>query len=305
MLIPAFVNPAAGSAKTAIAALRKAGGFDLQLVDPRRLQTAVRQAVARGAPRVLVAGGDGTVATAAAVLAGTDTALAVLPGGTLNHFARDYGIPTDPEAAVLVAATRAIGAVDIGYVNGRPFINTSSVGAYVRFVYLRDRIEPLVGYHLASLLAGIRALASLRRLPIVVDVAGETRVYQAPLLFVGVGERLLTPAGRGARVPGGARQLHLVVPRGRQQARRFTRAYARRGRQLVQPAAAGEFGLDALLADRFRVELPGRREAGMAVDGEICRLAMPLDYRLERDALRVVGLGAAEGLGTAREAATR
>ena len=132
--IPVFVNPAAGSAKAALAALDAHSGFDVRLTPPERLAVALRRAVSAGEPRVLVAGGDGTIASAAAILTGSDTALAVLPGGTLNHFARNYGIPTDLEDALKVATGGRETRVDVGYVNERLFFNTSSVGAYVRFV---------------------------------------------------------------------------------------------------------------------------------------------------------------------------
>lgn len=291
MAIPAFVNPRAGSARGALDALKRAGGFEERLVLPPKLFEAIQQAAAGGAERVLVAGGDGTIATAAAALTGSSTALAILPGGTLNHFARDYGIPTEPDEALQVAAAAAVGTVDLGYVNDRPFINTSSLGAYVHFVHLRDRLEPVLGYRFASVLAGLRTLASLRRLPFVVNTAGALQLSEAPLLFVGVGERMLTPVGRGARKPDGARTLEIVIPHGRRQTRRFTRAYARGGRLQEVPPLPGEFGLDTMMADRFRVELPGRIMASVAVDGEIRRMRIPLDYRIERDALRVVGVG--------------
>jgi diacylglycerol kinase family enzyme len=287
--IPAFVNPASGSASAATQALRAAHGFDVQYVRGKRLREAVHDAVRRGAERVLVAGGDGTLAAAASVLVRTPTALAVLPSGTLNHFARDHAIPTDAGAALELAAGGAVQSVDVGYVNDCAFINTSSVGAYVRFVYLRDRIEPYLGYRAATVVAGIRTLASLRRVPLRLDVGGEMRAYEAPLLFVSVGERDLRPAHLGTRSPEGARTLQIVVPRGHRQARRFSRAYARAGRLHAPASVTEEFGLDTVLTDRFRVELPGRADAGIAVDGEVRRMAVPLEYRLERGALRVVG----------------
>ncbi len=58
-----------------------------------------------GARRVLVSGGDGTVASAAAVACETEMELAALPGGTLNHFAKDHGIPTELAEALELAAT--------------------------------------------------------------------------------------------------------------------------------------------------------------------------------------------------------
>ena len=132
--IPALVNPAAGTADAARDALSASDSFVVREVEPARLENAVRDVVGRGAPRVLVAGGDGTIAVAASVLFESNTELAILPGGTLNHFASDLGISTDPATALELAATGTCRNVDVGMVNGRLFLNTSSVGAYVHFV---------------------------------------------------------------------------------------------------------------------------------------------------------------------------
>jgi len=246
---------------------------------------ALRQAVSAGAPRVLVAGGDGTISSAAAVLAHTSTALAVLPGGTLNHFARDHGISTDLDQALQLAEHGRVSGVDVGYVNDQLFLNTSSVGAYVRFVETRDRLEGHLGYWAASVIAGIRILRGVRQTRVTLEVEGEERVYQARLVLVAVGERILLPPklGRPAGKPGGA--LHVVVPRGRRQARRFARAFARTDRGLS--VAARPLGLDTALVARLRLDLP-MPTVKVATDGEIRRQRTPLEYRLEREALKVV-----------------
>jgi diacylglycerol kinase family enzyme len=103
-LTPAFVNPKAGSARRALEALTQIGGFDVRQVSAEDLRGALQREIVENTPRVLVAGGDGTLALAAAALAGTSVALAVLPGGTLNHFARDHGIPPGPAEALALAA---------------------------------------------------------------------------------------------------------------------------------------------------------------------------------------------------------
>src|SRR5688500_374492 len=105
-LIPAFVNASAGSAPAAREAIAADPRFELRETTPQALPDALRAEVARGTPRVVVAGGDGTIALAARALAGSRTALAVLPGGTLNHFARDLGLPPDDAAACLECAVR-------------------------------------------------------------------------------------------------------------------------------------------------------------------------------------------------------
>jgi len=285
MAIPAFVNPEAGSARKALEVLERAGGFSVQLTPPQELSRRLAAAIAAGAERVLVAGGDGTVEAAAATLVGTPTALAILPGGTFNHFARDQGIPTDPDEALVVAREGAVATVDVGYVNDRLFINTGSVGAYVRFVRTRDRIERRFGYWFASLLAGAQVLVKLRLIPVRLEVEGTVKHYRTPLVFVGVGERNLTIPHLGQRVPNGARGLHVVLVRGRRQARRFARAYGRLTRGL--PVKDKPIGLDTALVKQFRLDLPGRR-VKVATDGEIAPANTPLAYRHELDVLRIV-----------------
>jgi len=283
--IPALVNPGASRARPALEALSGAPGFELRQLAPPHLTAALREAVSRAVPRVLVAGGDGTVALAASVLADTPVALAILPAGTLNHFARDHQLPLDPGEALRVAREGTVRAVDVGYVNRELFVNTSSVGVYVRFVRTRDQLEPLCGYWLASLLAGLRIIGTMRRIRVALHVAGRAETYTAPLVFVGVGQRKLALPGLGVLVPDGEPALHVVVPRGRRQARHFTRAYA--GTRHRVGSESRSFGLDSALVDRLRVDLPVR-SASVALDGEIRRMSVPLEYRLARGALKLV-----------------
>ncbi len=283
--IPAYVNAEGGSASAAVEALRAFPAFDVRLTPPASLAAALGEAVRAGEPRVLVAGGDGTLATAASVLARTSTALAVLPGGTLNHFGRDHGIPTDLAEALALAERGQVRPVDLGYVNDQVFLNTSSVGAYVRFVETRDRLEHYLGYWAASVVAGMRILPGVRPTRVTLEAEGEKRVYQARLVFIALGERHLAPPklGRPTGEAGGA--LHVVIPRGRRQARRFARAYASSSRGLS--ADTKPLGVDTALVDRLRLDLP-RTTVKVATDGEIRRLKTPLEYRLERGALNVV-----------------
>lgn len=78
-----------------------------------------------GHDAVVVGGGDGSVASVAAVLAGQRVPLGVLPFGTLNHFARDLGIPSELDAAVATIAAGRTRAVDVAEVNGRVFVTTA------------------------------------------------------------------------------------------------------------------------------------------------------------------------------------
>lgn len=281
--IPAFVNTSAGHADDAVEALRKLGTFEVCVTDPRELADRVRDAVERGARRVAVAGGDGSVACAAQAIIGTGTELAVLPGGTLNHFVKDHAIPDEVEAAARIAASGTTQPVDVAFVCDRLFINTSSVGAYATFVRVRDRLERSLGYWLASAVAAARILLRLRTFRVTLEVDGVTREYVTPLVFIGLGERELKLPTLGARVEGGHRGLHVMVVRSRTGARIVALAMAAVARGVR--AVARTPAIDAFVVDRCRIDAPFRT---IAVDGELVTLTAPFEYRIVRDAIAVV-----------------
>jgi diacylglycerol kinase family enzyme len=288
--IPAFINPAAGNADAARGALEAVGRFDIRDVEPQYLVAAVRGAVAFGASRILVAGGDGSVCAAAEVLVGTRVELAILPGGTLNHLARDLGVPTALDDAARLAAEGSSVTIDAATVNGRLFLNTSSVGAYVTFVRARERLERRLSYSVASLVAGLRLLFRLPVFRVSLIVEGVRREYVTPLLFVGVGERELKLPELGGRLAGGQRGLHVMVIRRRSGARTLAMALAAMARGVE--AVARTPALDAFLVDACVVQ-PHMLVA--ALDGELVQLSPPLEYRYQPDALRVVLTGAYVG----------
>ncbi len=282
--IPAIVNVASGTADEAREALSLSGAFDVREVQPTDIARTVKREVKQGARRVLVAGGDGTIATAAAALVEAPVELAVLPAGTLNHFARDLGISTIAAEAVELATSTGCRTVDVGMVNGRVFLNTSSVGAYVRFVRVRDYLEPRFGYRLASAIAAFRLLLTMRLMAVELEVDGETRVVHTQLVFVGVGERELRLPSLGKRVPNGKRGLHVMVVQGRSRARLLALALAAVARGVKAVSDTPQF--QSFIVDHFRIHTHGG--GTVAVDGEIVQLTPPLRYELKRDALTVV-----------------
>jgi diacylglycerol kinase family enzyme len=282
-MIPAFVNPRAGNAPAAADALQAAGGFEIRDQFPETLAAAVRDAAASGARRVLVAGGDGTIGSAANVLAGTGVELAILPCGTLNHLAKDLGLPLELEEAARVALRGRAIAVDAAVVNERIFLNTSSVGAYTSFVRARERLEHRLGYHVASFIAAARMLVHLPLFPVALTVEGRVREYLTPLVFIGVGERELKLPVLGARVSGGRSGLHVMVVRRRSGARAIALglAAAARGVRHVSRSPA----MDAFLVDECRI-VP--RTHRLSVDGELVTSTPPLNYRHVPGHLRIV-----------------
>ena len=282
-MIPTFVNPAAGNAEEVDRALRKAGCFDVRDVAPDQVTQAVQAAIKEGARRVAAVGGDGTISAAAAAVARTDVELVVIPAGTFNHFARDYGIPLDLHVACANAMSKRVRCVDVAWVNGRLFLNTSSVGAYANFVRVRERLEPRLGYWFASAVSVTRTLIRMQPFKVWFQTAGVQRLYQTPIVFIGVGRRELKLPTLGSRVENGSSCLHVMIVRGRTRARLVALAFeaAAKGTRAISRTPH----LDTFLVDHCTIE---QRHSTVAVDGEVVSLASPLEYELGQRALNLV-----------------
>lgn len=160
----------------------------LELSDDAGVEELLGTAAREGAKALGVAGGDGSVAAAAAVALEHGLPLAVIPAGTLNHFARDVGLLTPQDAVDAVLAGEAV-TVDVAEVNGTPFLNTSSIGAYPEMVRRRDRLSGRMGKWLALSVAAAQVLRTGTPVELVVD----GRPLRVWILFVG--NCLYTPRG--------------------------------------------------------------------------------------------------------------
>jgi diacylglycerol kinase family enzyme len=234
------------------------------------------------ADTVVAAGGDGTVSAVAARLAGTDRALGVLPGGTLNHFARDLGIPADLERAAAIVRAGRTRRVDIAEVNGRAFINNSSIGLYVEIVREREKFRQHGWRKWIAFAAAVTG--SLAHWPIVrarLEIEGRVQNRRTPFLFIGNNRYRMEGLRMGARDRLDEGQLYFLA------ARSLSRA------ALLRMAVRGLTGglrdsgdLDVLCAREAVVRT--RRSVQVALDGEIVRLRSPLHYRIRPGALKVI-----------------
>jgi diacylglycerol kinase family enzyme len=135
------MNPRSGGGKVTRFGLREkaeAMGAEVAMVDgPGVVDVAAiaRDAVARGADLLGVAGGDGTQALVAGIAAKHDLPFLVISAGTRNHFALDLGLDRDDPAACLDGLTDGVEMrVDLGVIGGRTFVNNASFGAYAEIV---------------------------------------------------------------------------------------------------------------------------------------------------------------------------
>ena len=245
----------------------------------------VSQAIAQRADIIVAGGGDGTVSTVAAALAGGDIALGVLPLGTLNHFAKDLGLPLDLADAIRQIAAGQRTRVDVGEVNGRVFVNNSSLGLYPDIVHDREQQQKHIGRGkwLALFWASVAALRRFPFLNVRISVAGQEHLRHTPFVFIGNNEYRMDGLMLGTRehLTGGRLSLYATQRPGRV--------------RLLQLALRALFGrlkqardFDALLATEIVVE-SRHQSLRVATDGETTVMRPPLRYRIRAASLTVVG----------------
>ncbi|MEP7208288.1 MAG: diacylglycerol kinase family protein [Casimicrobiaceae bacterium] len=245
---------------------------------------AAEEARAESPQAIVAAGGDGTINAVAGALVDTDVFLGVLPLGTLNHFAKDMGIPLDLDQAVEVACAGHATRVDVGRVNGRLFLNNSSIGLYPQVVRAREAITQRLGH--AKWPAFLWAAAgALRRYPFMevqLTTDARTRSYRTPLVFIGNNSYALDGLELGERACLTAGHLSVHVVKRSDRLGLFVlaaRALAGRLRQ----------GHDFETFCATEVCIAARRSSLMvATDGEVNRLDTPLAYAIKPRALAVL-----------------
>jgi YegS/Rv2252/BmrU family lipid kinase len=289
--VPVLINAIAGQGcpddwPAALEQKFRERGIDARVLLARsgeQLIAAAKKAVHEGASMIVAGGGDGTVSAVASCLADTPARLGVLPMGTLNHFAKDLGIPLELDAAIEVIAQGRELAVDMGEVNGRLFVNNSSLGLYPDIVLDRERQRQRLGRgKWAALLAA--SLHAARRYPVLslhLEVDGKPLERRSAFVFIGNNEYRMEGFEIGERHALSNGHLSLYV----------TQRTGRFG--LLRLALHALFGrleqakdFDMLAANAVAVRT-ARRHMRVATDGEVTVMQTPLKYRIRPGVLRV------------------
>ena len=291
--LPVLVNGEGGAAASAgdelperlEAAFAAAGvATDIRILPAAGMEEAIREAAAANS-RIVIAGGDGTASAAAQILKGTDTELALLPLGTLNHLARDLAIPAKLEEAAKLAGHGRATAIDIGEVNGRCFVNNASIGVYPSMVRQRDDYQERRGLPkwLAALPATWDVLSRLRHHRLRIDKGAGEEPLVTPLLFVGNNRYSLDAGSVGSRktLQDGTLSVYAVAGRRRLALIWFAmRALVGKVDRRTDFVTLGNCKEITVRSHSDSIEI--------ALDGELLDLPSPLHFQSRPGALRIV-----------------
>lgn len=246
------------------------------------LRACALRAVTDGCRALVAGGGDGTINAVASAVVGTGIPLGVLPLGSLNHFAKDLGLPLDLADAAGVVLAGHVEEVDVGEVNGRIFLNNSSIGVYPKLVRLREHYQRHgVGKWIAAAWALLVVLRwhSFMAVRLVTD--GVAHVRRTPFVFVGNNDYRMDGLRAGTRdsMTGGRLSVVLMDASGR-------RSLLWLALQILLGRARAARELEATTVTDVEIETR-RGPRQVAIDGEVCEERGTLRYRIRPRALSV------------------
>jgi YegS/Rv2252/BmrU family lipid kinase len=283
MKIDVIINAGSGSGnkedvRDRLAELFKESGITARISlaeTGAEVEELAQQAARSDIDTIVAGGGDGTISSVAAAALKANKRLAVLPFGTMNHFAKDLHIPLDMEGAVETIARGDVAEIDVAEVNGHIFLNNSSLGLYPSIVREREKQQRLGSGKWPAFVWA--ALAVLRRYPFLdirLSVDGKAFTGRTPFVFIGNNEYEMETLNIGGRKCLDAGELSLYM----------TNNTSRLG--LIRLALRALFGgltqekdFLALGTEEIWIGTKHKR-VRVALDGEVTIMQPPLHYRV-------------------------
>jgi diacylglycerol kinase family enzyme len=234
---------------------------------------------------VVAAGGDGTINLVASHVLESGLQFGVIPLGTFNYFARDLGIPLDPQQAALALATGIVRQVHVARVNGHLFLNNASFGLYRQLLEEREHFKQRFGrYKAVAVVSALHTLWCARgAYTLQLELDGRPTTIRTPMLFFGINSLQLEKLDLD--VAHCAREGRLAVIALQPSTRWHLLGLAMRG---ALQGLRHSPDLRCFGATRVEVTQPGRRRTRVAVDGESVDCSLPLHVEVLRNALSVL-----------------
>jgi len=272
-----FLNPRAGTFSAAeesdIRTLAYENGLRVVDIQPEvDVRRVVREALDAGLKTFIVAGGDGSVHHVAQGLVNTEGVLGVVPIGSVNHLARDLGVPIgDWRAALEIALRGELRQIDVGRVNGRYFLNSVMLGIYPTISAFRERFRSLHSRWRAYFKAFRLALHHFPHVTLVVELNGRVETFRTQMFVVAVNAYDLSTTGvvsPKTSFNDGRVSIYTLSFMSRFQ---FIRAAAKYFRGKIGDVQ----GFRSIRTAQLNVDT-GKRRLRISVDGELMDLGTPL-----------------------------
>jgi len=256
---------------------------EIIVIDKKPLNEIVKFVTYQDYDAIAAAGGDGTVNGVASLLVGNKLPLGILPLGTLNHFAKDLGIPLNLEEAAAVIAAGKTKKIDVGVVNDEFFVNNSSIGIYPKIVKHRDSKKDKLNSKWIAM--GDAFISTFSRFPVShIKITTETKSIKCVTPFVFVGnneyETDIFSLGKRQELNRGCLNLYYPVVSSRFSMIRFF--FHALINTLEQQK---DFNIEKVREVKIETR---KKYVDVSVDGEVINMPSPLHYSIKPGALTVI-----------------
>lgn len=278
------LNPDSGKSETSRSEIKKLFSSHevlLEFFDIKQGTDKLTDRIAKYKPHTVVAiGGDGTVNAVANIVTRLNLPMGVIPAGTLNHFAKDMGLPIDPPEAAAVIAKHKTTKIDYGTINDRVFVNNCNLGGYPETVIKRDELSNLPSKWLAGAVAAVKVWNQHKRQKFELHVDAKKLQINAGSLFIGNNRYQLKGIQFTSRTQLDQGKLQLVIIK------------TGRIRHLLGIAVHFIFKRVHEKADVYEanvIQIDSRKtKYNVAIDGEVVELKVPLSIKVHSKALQVL-----------------
>ncbi len=245
------------------------------------IHAILKKALEMNPKHIVACGGDGTVRAVAEFALTHNIIMGIIPAGTLNHFARSIHIPQAiGDAVKLLFTDNAVQRLDVGTVNGRVFVNNSSVGMYSKLVKKREDWQQQYPKNIALVFSAVWQLFHIKQTHYIAHNNTLRIDGKYSLIFIGNGDYYFKKgAFRRSSISNSTLSLYLFGGKN---------LY-----QLVQSVLLLIFGRKnkKILIRKEIVAVTlhtSKKVLNVALDGEVLRIQTPLEYRLQKSVLRII-----------------
>ncbi len=232
---------------------------------------------------LIAAGGDGTVSSVAEKAVRFNKTLGIIPAGTLNHFAKDTGIPLDTEGAISNILKGHTSLIDTASVNDHIFLNNSSIGLYPKVVKRREEQMKLGGNKWPAMFkAAMAVIKSIPKINVAIKASGSMVKCKTPFIFIGNNDYKFDMFNLGRREGLLDGELSIYYPNYKGRI-----SYLR----LIFKTLMGKLDQEENFRILHNEEITiysGKKKLEVSIDGEVFRLKTPLHYKINPKSLRVI-----------------
>ncbi|MEO7617589.1 MAG: diacylglycerol kinase family protein [Candidatus Saccharibacteria bacterium] len=256
--------------------------YHIEFVEGDAMLVAAQKLLKQGCTALVAGGGDGSLGQIAGFAASKGIPFAALPFGTLNHFAKDIGLPSDHAALIQILEVEKTKQIDFATAGDKVFLNNSSIGIYPELVFRREDREQRIGKWPAAALSLIDIIRKpLNCVSLTITHDGDELTVKTPFVFIGNNDYGFDSFGVNKRDKLDAGSLSLCIFRG--QSRPL----------LIWHLLRSAFGrpskgvLDCYSAKNI-VIVSAQEILDITFDGEITQQQSPIHYSIHKKALTII-----------------